>query len=80
MRPATPSTSILHHIRLGQRQILWGLGARFSLGDAPAVVSGLTLIRKTDRPTLRFLQDEIGLVLNASLTLGTKLWTPTSPV
>ena len=73
----TFDVDLLHRIHLSERQqILWGLGARFSLGDAPAVVSGLTFDpqQRTDRLFTGFLQDEISLVAHRlSLTLGTKL-------
>lgn len=67
----------LHHMRLPKdQQLLWGLGARVSVGKAPPVVSGLTFDpqNRTDQLYTAFLQDEIGLVdRRLSLTLGTKL-------
>jgi len=73
----TFDVDFLHHIRLpGSQQFLWGVGARFSLGNAPPVVSGLTFNpqQRTDHLFTAFVQDEIGLVdQRLSLTLGTKL-------
>ncbi len=68
---------LLHLIHVGKRHtITWGAGARFSIGNAPPVVSGLTFDpqKRTDFLYTGFLQDEIGLVGNhLTLTLGTKL-------
>jgi iron complex outermembrane receptor protein len=73
----TFDVDLLHRIRLAKRhQILWGLGARFSLGNAPPVVSGLTFDpqERTDQLYTAFLQDEISIVeQRLSLTLGTKV-------
>jgi iron complex outermembrane receptor protein len=58
-----------------RQQISWGLGARFSRGDNPVVVPGLTFLPspRTDRLLSAFLQDEITLVdKRLTLTLGTK--------
>jgi iron complex outermembrane recepter protein len=58
-----------------RQQISWGLGARWSQGDNPTVVSGLTFqpTERTDRLFTAFLQDEIGIVPDRlSLSLGTK--------
>lgn len=67
----------LHRMRLPKgQQLLWGLGARVSVGKAPPVVSGLTFDpqNRTDQLYTAFVQDEIGLVdRRLSLTLGTKL-------
>jgi iron complex outermembrane receptor protein len=67
----------LHRMRLPKgQQLLWGLGARVSVGKAPQVVSGLTFDpqNRTDQLYTAFLQDEIGLIdQRLSLTLGTKL-------
>jgi iron complex outermembrane receptor protein len=67
----------LHHMTLPKHnQVLWGLGARWSLGNAPPVVSGLTFDpqQRTDSLYTAFLQDEIGLIEHRlSVTLGTKL-------
>jgi iron complex outermembrane receptor protein len=66
----------LQHLRWTKRQRLtWGLGTRFSLGDNPIVVSGLTFTpqKRTDSLYTGFFQDEISLVEGRlSLTLGTK--------
>ncbi len=60
----------------GKEQISWGFGARFSHGDDPAVVPGLTFTpaERTDRLLTAFLQDEIALIpQRLTLTAGTKL-------
>jgi iron complex outermembrane receptor protein len=66
----------LQHYRWKTRQKLtWGLGSRFSLGDDPPVVSGLTFTpnRRMDTLYSAFLQDEISLIPERlSLTVGTK--------
>jgi iron complex outermembrane receptor protein len=66
----------LQHYRWKDRQRLtWGLGSRFSLGDDPPVVSGLTFTpnRRIDTLYSAFLQDEISLVPeHLFLTVGTK--------
>jgi iron complex outermembrane recepter protein len=76
-RRNTFDVDFLHRLPAARRhQILWGLGARFSLGDAPTVVSGLTVDpqKRTDRLITGFLQDEISLVAQRlSLTLGSKV-------
>src|SRR5271166_6510876 len=48
----------------GAQQISWGLGARFSRGTNPTVVSGLYFLpgTRTDELYTGFLQDDIGLV------------------
>lgn len=59
----------------GRQQVSWGLGARFSRGENPVIVSGLTFEPnpRTDRLLTAFLQDEIGLIdKRLTLTLGTK--------
>jgi iron complex outermembrane receptor protein len=59
----------------GREQISWGLGARFSRGDNPVVVPGLTFEPdpRTDRLLTAFLQDEIALIdKRLTLTVGTK--------
>ena len=64
------------HRWIARQQLTWGLGARFSAGNAPEVVSGLTFdpVQRTDQLLTGFFQDEIGLVdRRLSLTLGTKL-------
>ncbi len=67
----------LDRFRLADRQqITWGFGTRWSLGDNPVVVSGLTFTPspRTDHLYSAFLQDEISLVdQRLSLSLGTKL-------
>jgi iron complex outermembrane recepter protein len=72
----TYDVDFLDRFRLpGREQISWGLGARFSRGDNPVVVPGLTFTptERTDRLLTAFLQDEIGLVDDhLVLTLGTK--------
>ncbi|HEX3319592.1 MAG TPA: TonB-dependent receptor [Terriglobales bacterium] len=59
----------------GRHQISWGLGARFSRGDNPIVITGLSFLPspRTDRLLTAFVQDEI-TVLEKRLTLsvGTK--------
>jgi iron complex outermembrane receptor protein len=73
----TFDVDFLQRLRLpGRQQISWGGGVRFSAGNAPQVVSGLTFdpTRRTDQLLTGFLQDEIGLVeRRLSLTIGTKL-------
>ncbi len=73
----TYDVDLLHRMRLPHRQeILWGLGARFSDGNAIQVVSGLTFdpAERTDRLLTAFFQDEITLVeRRLALTLGTKI-------
>lgn len=67
----------LHHLHWGPRQdIIWGLGARWSDGNAEAVVSGLTFTPSdsVDKLYTAFLQDEIQLAPGkVALTLGSKL-------
>lgn len=58
-----------------RQQVSWGLGARFSRGDNPIVVSGLTFTPnpRTDRLLSAFLQDDVSVVdKRLSLSLGTK--------
>jgi iron complex outermembrane receptor protein len=73
----TFDVDFLDRFRLPARQqISWGLGARWSLGDNPTVVSGLTFspLQRTDQLFTAFFQDEIALVpARLSLSLGTKL-------
>ena len=62
--------------RLPRQQISWGLGARWSGGKNPTVISGLYFLpeNRNDRLFTAFLQDDIGLVHDQlSLELGTKL-------
>src|SRR5579862_389953 len=58
-----------------RQQISWGLGARFSRGTNPVIVTGLTFEPnpRTDRLLTAFLQDEIALrPKRLTLTLGNK--------
>jgi iron complex outermembrane receptor protein len=72
----TYDVDFLDRFRLpGRQQISWGLGARFSRGDNPVVVSGLTFEPnpRTDRLLTAFLQDEITLIdKRLTLLAGTK--------
>lgn len=72
----TYDVDLVDRFRLaGRQQISWGLGARFSYGSNPVIVSGLTFepTSRTDRLLTAFLQDEIKLIdKRLSLTLGTK--------
>jgi iron complex outermembrane receptor protein len=72
----TFDADFLQRFRLPARQqITWGLGARFSHGDNPVVVSGLTFEPnpRTDHLLSAFLQDEISIVDHRlALSFGTK--------
>ncbi len=72
----TYDIDFLDHFRMPFReQISWGLGARFSHGYNPVVVSGLTFTpnSRTDRLLTAFLQDDITLINKQLLfTFGTK--------
>jgi iron complex outermembrane receptor protein len=72
----TYDVDFLDRFRLPAReQISWGLGARFSRGDNPVVVPGLTFEpnERTDRLLTAFLQDDIALInKRLTLTAGTK--------
>lgn len=72
----TYDVDFLDRFRLpGREQISWGLGTRFSHGDNPIVVPGLTFLpeERTDRLLTAFLQDEIALIdKKLTLTAGTK--------
>ena len=72
----TYDVDFVDRFRLGRReQISWGFGARFSRGDNPVLVTGLTFEPnpRTDRLLTAFLQDEISLVnKRLLLTLGNK--------
>ncbi len=60
----------------GSQQISWGLGARFSRGTNPTIVSGLYFLpqTRTDKLFTGFLQDDIGLFDNRlTVSVGTKL-------
>ena len=73
----TFDVDFLDRFRLpGRQQISWGFGARFSDGENPTVVSGLTFlpIERTDQLLTGFFQDEIELAPDRlTLSLGTKL-------
>ncbi len=73
----TYDVDVLDRFRLpGPQQISWGLGARFSHGDNPIVVPGLTFTPtvRTDRLLTAFFQDDIMLIRNRlTFTAGTKL-------
>jgi iron complex outermembrane recepter protein len=59
----------------GRHQLSWGFGARFSRGDNPIVVPGLTFLPspRTDRLLTAFVQDEILLIQKRlTVTVGTK--------
>ena len=72
----TYDVDFLDRFRLpGRQEISWGLGARFSRGNNPVVVSGLTFEPnpRTDRLLTAFLQDEITLIdKRLTFTAGTK--------
>jgi len=72
----TYDVDFLDRFKLMERnEVSWGLGARFSQGFNPVVVSGLTFepTTRTDRLLTAFLQDEITLINNRlTLTAGTK--------
>lgn len=72
----TYDIDLLDHFRLPWRQqVSWGLGARFSHGYNPTIVSGLTFTPKsrTDRLLTAFLQDDFDLIRKKlTFTLGTK--------
>lgn len=73
----TFDVDFLDRFRLPAReQVSWGLGARFSQGDNPIVVSGLYFLpqQRTDQLFTGFVQDEIELLPNhLTLSLGSKL-------
>jgi len=72
----TYDIDFVDRFRLRRQQISWGLGARASRGDNPAVVSGLTFTpqKRTDQLYTAFLQDDIAIVPDRFvLSLGTKL-------
>jgi iron complex outermembrane receptor protein len=72
----TFDVDFLHHLTLKRRQqLLWGAGARFSLGRIPPVVPTLLFIpqNRTDKLYSAFVQDEVQIAENLlSLTLGSK--------
>lgn len=60
----------------GNQQISWGLGARFSHGTNPTIVSGLYFLpgSRTDKLFTGFFEDDIGIFDNrVSISFGTKL-------
>lgn len=73
----TFDVDFLHHFTLPRRQdFLWGLGLRFSAGNAHEVVPTLifTPNQLTDKLYSAFAQDEIPIVgKKLSLTIGSKL-------
>jgi iron complex outermembrane receptor protein len=66
----------LHHLTLPRHQdFLWGLGARFSSGDAAQVVPTIVFIpnRLTDKLYSAFVQDEVPILADRlSVTIGAK--------
>jgi iron complex outermembrane receptor protein len=63
--------------RFSGHQVLWGLGARFSAGDATVIVPTLTWVPEdaTDKIYSAFIQDEIALIENRlALTVGSKFF------
>lgn len=72
----TYDIDFLDHFHMPYReQISWGLGARFSHGYNPVIVSGLTFTpnSRTDRLLTAFLQDDIALIpKQLTFTFGTK--------
>jgi iron complex outermembrane receptor protein len=72
----TYDVDFLDRFRLpGRQQISWGFGLRFSHGENPIVVPGVTFLpySRTDRLITAFLQDEIALVdKRLTFTFGTK--------
>jgi len=65
----------LHHLTLGRQGFLWGVGARFSSGNAPAVVPTILFLpnKLTDKLYTAFVQDEIAMAGNRlRLTVGSK--------
>jgi iron complex outermembrane receptor protein len=67
----------VHHLRVGSRQeLIWGVGARVSLGRVPEVVPTYVFSpsSRTDQLYTGYAQDDIALVKNKlSLTVGAKL-------
>src|SRR6266436_7174547 len=67
----------LHHVTWARRhELLWGGGARFSLGRIPAVVPTIVFTQpnRTDKLYSAFVQDEIQIAENRLwLTIGSKL-------
>lgn len=72
----TVDVDFIHRIKFTKRQrIIWGLGGRASDGRAIETSGGLKFdpISRTDTLLTAFLQDEVTLPRNVTLTLGTKL-------
>lgn len=72
----TVDLDFIHHLTLSRRQdFIWGVGARWSSGDAVPVVPTVVFTpnRLTDKLYSAFVQDEIPIVGDQlSLTVGTK--------
>jgi len=72
----TFDVDLLHHFQLPRGQdFIWGLGARFSVGDATQVVPTVVITPNhfTDKLYSAFIQDEISIVQDRlSLTIGSK--------
>jgi iron complex outermembrane receptor protein len=65
----------LHHIRPRRQDVLWGLGARLSSGNATAVIPTVVFTpeHRTEKLYSAFVQDEIELLKNRLwLTVGSK--------
>jgi iron complex outermembrane recepter protein len=73
----TFDVDFVHHLVLPARQtLIWGVGARISLGRVPDVVPTLVFTpdKRTDQLYTGYAQDEIALVRDKlSLTVGAKL-------
>jgi iron complex outermembrane receptor protein len=69
---------LLHHLTLGKRHdFIWGVGARISPADLPAIVPTyvFTPNSRTDQLYSAFAQDEISLIRDRlSFTVGAKLF------
>ncbi len=69
---------LVHHLKFaGRNDFIWGIGARVSPADLPAIVPTyvFTPNSRTDQLYSGFAQDEISLVPNRlSLTIGAKLF------
>ena len=72
----TFDVDLLHHFPLpGRQDFIWGLGTRFSAGNATQVVPTVVITPNefTDKLYSAFIQDEIPIVQNRlSLTIGSK--------
>lgn len=72
----TGDIDFIHRIKVtGRQRVTWGAGARASYGRGIETSSGLTFdpLFRTDTLFSAFLQDEVTLPLNFTITLGTKL-------